>query len=76
MAGPAAVDLKGLMSRPLCVQCRRCGRKTVFGSTSAEARLSDEKTTSRLVCRSCGGRGVKAIRLCDDREAKRWFEDR
>lgn len=70
------MDIGALIRRPLCVQCRRCGRKSVFGSTSAEARLSDDDVSTRLVCSSCGGRGVKAMRLCDDREARRWLADR
>lgn len=75
MSGPAA-DLRAFLSRPLCVRCRGCARKAVFGSTSPEARLQDADAAARLVCRFCGARGAKVMRLCDDREASRWLADR
>lgn len=76
MNGPAAPDMRAVLARPLCVQCRGCSRRTVFGSMSPEARGDETAVTARLVCRNCGGRGVKAIRLSDDREAARWLADR
>ncbi|RXF68764.1 hypothetical protein [Hansschlegelia zhihuaiae] len=69
-------DAGPLFARPLCVSCRRCGRKRVFGSTSVEARQLESETLSRLVCRHCGARDATAVRLSDDREAARWLKDR
>lgn len=75
MTGRAS-EVGRVIARPLCVRCRGCGRKSVFGSTSPEARRDDDAVTRRLVCRNCGSRGAAAIRLSDDREAARWLADR
>jgi ribosomal protein L37E len=72
----AAGDVAAFSMRPICVQCRACGRKSAFRSTSSEARALQGDAVKRLACSACGARDPKVFRLSDDREATRWLADR
>lgn len=76
MAAGDAVPPGTVVARPLCVECRRCGRKAAFGALSPESRGTEQEVLARLVCAGCGSRSVKTLRLSDDREAARWIADR